>query len=467
MIEFPFIGGTEGDDIFLSPQRTVNLYPEVGQYKTRASLNGFPGDTLYAKLGKGPYRGGKTFKDHSIHVSGSSVFKVDKGSLVSSVGSLTTTSGLVEIAENGFELMIVDGVDGFVWNGTSLTKIIDTTFTQLNSDSVTYLDSAFWVNRPGTADVFGSDVLDATTWNAAKTARAEYKSDNVIKVWQDRQLFLGGTTTTQIYFNSGATPMPFDPLQQGRMIYGLASKDTVQVIDNTTHALFIDENGGVFAGKVNGSVVERISTRGLDRYWYTIDYTDAYSMAIQFAGHELYILTFPLADTQKGRTFAYEAQTKLWFEIGKYVPTIHDFGKYHARAHLFFDGKNLIGDENGDLWALDENSFTFQDTNEVISLRRAPVIHKNRERLFFNKLQLDVRVGEGTNSGQGFDPKLRLEISDNGGRSFKNFREKSIGKQGEYEQRVQFYQLGSSYDRVFQASISDPVPRQFMGAYLE
>jgi hypothetical protein len=467
MIEFPFSGGTVGDDIFLSPQRTVNLYPEVGQYKTGAALIGWPGDNLYASLGQGPIRGSKIFKDHSVVVSGSGVYKVAKGGIVSTIGTLTTASGFVGIAESGLELMIVDGVNGFIWNGDTFTQILDAEFIQLNSDSVAYLDNAFWVNRPGTGQFYGSNVLDASTWTATKLASAEYKSDNITKIWTDRELMIGGDTTVQVYYNSGASPMPMEPLRQGRLIYGVASKDSIKVVDNTTHGLFVDENGGVFAGRLNGYTIERISTRGLERYWYSIDYTDAYALAIHFGGHEFYVLTFPQADTGRGRTFAYEAESRVWFEIGNFVTGINDFEKYHALTHFFFDGKNLIGDESGDLWALDSDVYTFQGANEILSVRRCPVIHDSRDRLFFDSLEFDLEVGNGLNSGQGSDPKMTLKISDDGGRTFNNQRETSIGAQGKYEERVKFHQLGSSHDRVFEIMISDPVPRRIMGAYLE
>ena len=271
----------------------------------------------------------------------------------------------------------------------------------------------------------------------------------------------------QVYYNDSSTPMPMQPLRQGRIIYGLAAKESVVVVDNTTHGLFLDENGGVFAGRLNGYTIERISTRGLERYWHEIDYTDAYALGVHHGGHEFYILTFPQADTGRGRTFAYEAETRMWFGIGKYVSGQNDFEKYHALTHTHFDGKNLIGDEQGDLWELDPDSYTFQDSHAIVSRRRCPVIHDNRDRLFFENLEFDVEVGNGLNSGQGSDPKMVLKISDDGGRTFNNQRETSIGVSGEYEERVRFNHLGSSYDRVFDVSISDPVPRRFMGAYLE
>lgn len=262
MMEFPFIGGTESGDTAIDPQRTVNLIPEVGQTGAGASLIGFPGDKLYSTVHHGPSRATETFQDHLIHVSGSVVHKIDIGGAVTSVGTLTTASGDVEIAENGSELVIVDGQDGWVWDGNTLNLITDAVFVQLFPTSVTYLDSAFWVNRPGTGQFYGSDVLDATSWSATKVASAEFKSDNVEKIWTDRELMVGGKNTVQAYFNSGATPMPMEPLRQGRMIYGLASTKSVKIIDNTTHGLFKDKHGGIFVGRLNGYSMEQYQLVG-------------------------------------------------------------------------------------------------------------------------------------------------------------------------------------------------------------
>lgn len=455
-----------GKDIAISPQRTVNLYPELDQnYKNPLVLIGFPGLREWVDIGN-EARGGSTFKDHAIVVFGSGVYKLEKGGSWTSIGNLSTSSGIVEIAENGLELVIVDGKDGFVWDGVSFDKIIDPVFTQLKADSVTYLDDSFIVNRPGTGQIFASDALDAKTFSATKTTTAEYKSDPVNKVWVDRELILGGTETLQVYYNSGATPMPFEPDRQGRLIYGVAAKNSVIIMDNTTHGLFQNKDGGIFAGRMDGYTVTRVSTRSLERFWSGIDYADAYAFGIHWKGHEFYIITFPLADTGLGRTFGYDASTKLWFELGDYESGIGDFRKYTGTFHLFFGGRHLIGADDGKIYETRDDVFLY-GSKEIVSLRRCPVLHRGRERLFFNTLQIDMDVGVGTNSGQGLSPVCRLEISDDGGKSFKNFRNRSIGQHGETEQRVKFTQLGSSYDRVYQLSISDPVTRKLIDGYTD
>lgn len=468
MIKFPFIGGTTAHrkSIAFSPQRTVNLYPEQDpNYKDPLVLDGFPGLEQWADFEK-PLRAGILFKDYAVVVAGNVVHAIEKSGATSSIGILSKTTDIIDMDENGLELMIVDGDSGYVWDDERFRIIGDSTFRQLKSDSVAYLDSAFVVNRPGTGQIFASDSFDALTWNAAKTATAEYKSDHVVSVWTDRELFLGGTRTTQVYWNRGTSPMPFEPLRQGRIIYGIAARRSIAVMDNTSHALFRDEHGGVFVGRLNGYAVERVSPPGLNKFWHSIDYKDAYAFPMHWAGHEFYILTFPVADHGFGRTFCYDASTKLWFELGVWNASIGDFAKFPGVFHVFLGEQSLIGADDGKLYRVSDSVFKYGES-EIVSLRRAPVIHNHRERIFFDKLQIDMDVGHGLNSGQGSDPVCRLEISDDGGRSFKNYREKSIGQTGEHEQRVQFHQLGSSYDRVFQVSISDPVPRRFISGYVD
>ena len=469
MIEYPFLGGTQignDADIFLSPQRTVNLYLENGNYRNKSALIGWPGDKRYAgATNRGNARGAHTFKDHAVFVAGTNAYRLDKGGIVTQIGGLTTGSGFVEIAENGLQLMIVDGENGYVWDGSNFTVISDQNYPK-TADSVAYLDSAFLVNKPGTGQIYASETLDALTWDELRKAVAEYKSDPVVTLWENRELHLGGSQSTQAYYYSGASPMPFAPIRQGRMIYGVAAKNSVRNLDNTTFALFQDENGGIFVGRVTGFNVVRVSTRGMDRYMSQIDYKDSYAMGIDLWGHEMYLITFPVADHGRGRTFGYSIPTNTWFEVGKYEPTINDFGKFHGRVHLFFDEEHLFFDGRGDIWALDSSSYTIGG-EPLIASRTCSVIRSARERVFFNGMMIEADVGHGLNSGQGSDPQIRLEISDDGGRTYPDFIMGDLGAGGEYENEIRFTQLGSSYDRVFRASISDPVPRKFLGAYLE
>ena len=147
------------------------------------------------------------------------------------------------------------------------------------------------------------------------------------------------------------------------------------------------------------------------------------------------------------------------------LAALGDFQKWDVRSHCFFDGKNIVGDSAGNLHTLSDSVYTF-DGETMVSLRRAPVVHESRNRMFIHKLEIDMEVGTSTvMSGQGSDPLIMLDISQDGGRSWRS-RNQNLGASGEYLQRVQWHQLGSGYDMVFQVSVSDPVPRKFIAGYV-
>lgn len=470
MIKFPFIGGTYPNEPELTfcTQRTVNLYPEHDpNYEEPLVLEGFPGYSLWTPLNDGPVRGSQKFKDHAIVVSKNVVYRVSKDGAARQVGSINTEAGRVSMDENGSQLMLVDGRDGWVWNGTTWQQITDSTFTDTKADTVTHMDSYFIVNKPGTGSIWVSDSFDGLNWNSLRTATAEFKSDDVVAVWADRELMLGGESTTQIYYNSGASPMPFEAARQGRIIYGLAARDSVAILDNTSHFLAQDKNGGVFLARSNGYSVERVSNRAWERTWSKYsNIKDAFAFAMQWGGHEWYVLTFDTADHGFGRTFVYDASTQLWFEVGIYRPSIGEFVKWKITSHVYLDGKHIVGDSDGNLNIVESDNYSFAGTT-IIALRRSNVIHQNRDRIFFNALEINMKTGLETSTVS--NPRLMLDISDDGGHTWKERRYKSLAGHGanKYDVRARFRRLGSSYDRVFQVSISDPVPRKFVSGFVE
>ena len=67
----------------------------------------------------------------------------------------------------------------------------------------------------------------------------------------------------------------------------------------------------------------------------------------------------------------------------------------------------------------------------------------------------------------GEDPQVMLRISNDGGKTWVAESWRSAGKVGEYLQRVDWNRLGCARRRVFEVSMTDPVPWRIVGAYLE
>lgn len=62
------------------------------------------------------------------------------------------------------------------------------------------------------------------------------------------------------------------------------------------------------------------------------------------------------------------------------------------------------------------------------------------------------------------DRKVFICYSNNGGRTWSNWRERSLGEIGEYEKRVKLNRLGKFRNRIFKIRVSSPIRRDLLGA---
>lgn len=74
-----------------------------------------------------------------------------------------------------------------------------------------------------------------------------------------------------------------------------------------------------------------------------------------------------------------------------------------------------------------------------------------------DRFELGMGTGVGLTTGQGSDPQISLLISDDGGKQFYHYDTRSLGKKGDYLDRVYWSKLGSSYNRVYRLEVSDAV----------
>ena len=77
-----------------------------------------------------------------------------------------------------------------------------------------------------------------------------------------------------------------------------------------------------------------------------------------------------------------------------------------------------------------------------------------------------METGIGLATGQGSDPQVMLRWSDDGGETWSNEHWRSAGKIGVYKARVLWNRLGSSRDRVYEITMSDPVPWRIIDAMI-
>ena len=102
-------------------------------------------------------------------------------------------------------------------------------------------------------------------------------------------------------------------------------------------------------------------------------------------------------------------------------------------------------------------------------LRTFPHLSAEQVWAFHKSLQIDMETGVGVSDpdAQGYDPVVFLRWSDDGGHTWSNSHEKSLGLQGQYRHRIIYRQLGRSRDRIYELSMSDPVRANVIAGYLD
>lgn len=117
----PFLGGFEvGRSKSVADNLLVNLYAEVVDTKQGKDIGAFymcPGLDLLVTIGIGPIRGSQPMGGLLYVVSGNQVWTVDTGFTPTLLGTIGTDTGPVSLINNGTQMNIFDGVNGYVVPG--------------------------------------------------------------------------------------------------------------------------------------------------------------------------------------------------------------------------------------------------------------------------------------------------------------------------------------------------------------
>lgn len=444
----------------VSAQRVVNCYAEKEppDAKTQVAVFGSPGLLPLATCGTGPVRGFNYMNGVAYVVSGQRLYSVTSTGVVTDIGGSIAGTGFVSMGNNGTQVCIVNGVNGFIWSQTSGFQVItDPNFH--SASTVTFFDNYFVFPWDGTNKFFISNSLDGTSYNGADFASAEVSSDFVLSIVnQQENLLIFGEKTIESWYDAGAVSFPFQRTGSSTIERGCAARFTPIKEDNSVFFLGDD----LMFYRLNGIQLQRVSTHAIEQTWQSYaTVSDAYTFSYTFEGHKFINLIFPSANA----SWVLDIATGYWHERESWDINNNSYGRWRGNCCLTAFGKVLIGDAySGQIGYLDANTFT-EFGNTMRALMISPPIHKDRKRVYISLLELDVESGVGLNNGQGSDPQIMMDYSRDGGRTFINLQIwNSLGKIGAYLQRVRWFRLGQSRQWLIRLMISDPVKRVIISA---
>lgn len=455
----PFIGPSYvSRSVSVDAQRSINLYPEIvesGDGKNKAVLYGTPGKVVFTTLPTTPLRGMWEVQGRAFAASGNALYEIFSDGTYVSRGALNSYVGYVSFSDNEDELNLVDGNNSYILNLHSNSYNQNPTGF-LRSRTVSFLDGYFIYVHPDTREFYLSNLNDGLTFTATDLATKEGGSDKLAATAiANRQLYLFGERTTEVWYDTGALDFPFSPVSGVFVETGCVAPFSICKMDNTLFWVGRDKLGDRIVYQFKGYTPVRVSTHAIEKILQDMgDAENLNGYVYQEEGHTFYVINHPDAET----TVVFDAATQLWHERQSYNAGTGTLTRDRGGFFTFAFGKRLIGDfEDGRIYQSDLDFYS-EAGQPIHRIRRAPHISDNLNRLFFDFFQVDIEAGIGLDgTAQGTDPQMMMRYSNDGGRTWSNERTASMGKLGEYKRRAFWNQLGQGRDRVYEVKITDPV----------
>jgi hypothetical protein len=305
----------------------------------------------------------------------------------------------------------------------------------------------------GTSQIFEvSNVGDPTTINGLNFASAESDSSPLVRPYAYKQVAnMFKTESNELWWNSGQGNPPFDRIQGGIINVGLGAPYSIAQTpdflfyfgnDNQVHTL----TGGT------GAVDTPISTPAMAKLFQKYTTTsDAIGWAMELEGQWFYVITFPTQNI----SWCYPVGGE-WFQWGSGLT-----GRIQGNDFADCYGLKIVDDyQSGNLYLLDAETYT-DNGNPIIRQRDSGPIYGELlkapgKEFEINYIEIIMETGVGLVTGQGSVPKLGIQMSRDGGKTFGTERLINIGVAGQ-ETTVKTGSFGRFKNCVIRLNSSDPV----------
>ena len=350
--------------------RTINLFLETtqpgGASKAPAYLQGTPGMRPRAIWPDQPIRG--LFQnDAGCFVVGGGLF----GQLFEdyTIGpTFPVLNDLLPIswASNGSagnQIILASGGNGYIYNTLTqaFTQIIDPDFPS-PCRMVEFMDGYFLALKGGGSRSFSWSALeDGLSWDPLDVAERSEASDNLQALIRNhREIWLMGSLTTEVWYDSGDPTAIFQPLQGVFLEQGNAARFTTQRIDNTLIWVGSNADGQSIVWRADGYLPRRISTFGVEQQIQQHEPRPNWSsLVFQMNGHLFYALVIPEND----RTWLYDVMLDRWVEWNHWNTTTATWEPHVVGTHCAAFETHLFGDRFSG--AIYEGSMQFFDEQIV------------------------------------------------------------------------------------------------------
>ena len=382
----------------------------------------------------------------------------------SELGTVTTSyTGPAWMRNNQSQLCIVDGVTGYVYvlSSNTFTQITDTDFP--GASSLDYQDGYGLFSVPGSNQWFFSSIQDFLTYDALDFYSKQALTDNIrsIRSFKREPYIYGTDFGSEVWYNAGgdnsSLQSPTFARNTGGLInYGLASPKGVDDMDGTV-LTWLSSNGqliqaaGQQAAVVSNQMFDRevAGDGSLEHPGYST-IADCLTFSYRDQGHIFQQFTFPSVDA----TWVLDGTTQLLVKRESYKAA-GGYGRHRANCYVRHNNKHYVGDfENGMIY---EMSAAYLDDAGYPIRRRLYSQDMNSGRTLVSYPNIQVMLETGYGLPAGAVPQIGLEFSEDGGSTWSNMVNRSVGATGQRQWQANWDQLGSGYRRMYRLTMTDPI----------
>lgn len=438
-VNVPFAVQVGDNGITQNSQETlVNMYAEiVPSGRSRLIRRQRPGLSLKKAL-VGEKRCIEKFgSDHYCVVS--NIFYKFDGTTLTNLGTLSTSTGRCwMICNDNAEIMISDGVNGYFWNGSTLS-VITKPSGMTGFGTLAYMSGYGIIAVPDSDRFYYTPNSDFSQVNTLDYLSAESSPDKIVRVFVDHnELWVAGERTTEIWQPVSGS-VPFQSVTNAVLSRGCGAAGSYVAEDNTL--LFLGDDGIVY--RVDGYRPAAVSNRVIEEKISSVPSSvreSAQAFVYTSNGNKFYTIRF-----KDYLTVQLNIATGLWNEVQSLNK--NDFDVVGPAGH----DSDFILTAKG-ISALDTSLNTDDGEIMIRSGTSAPA-WANGNRVAVNFFQLVAEVG-GIGVGETAEVMMRFAPD---GVTFGNERKRTLGSTGEYVHRVIWRNLGFGRSPVIRFSVSDDV----------
>lgn len=352
-------------------------------------------------------------------------------------------------ADNKSELIIAGGSNLIKWEGVGYTtKLID---DSPESTHIAFLDGFLLANRRIAAEnnkvIQFSEFEDIDTWFLNSIFSAVGDPDEVMGVTvNQREAYIIGEKTTEIWQNVGASPVPFNRAHIWQ--YGTCAKYSIILADNSV--LFIDQDRRIL--RISGRELVRVS-EAIEEELSTYEIiSDCVTSSFSWNGSTHVLFVFPA----ERKTWSIDLRNNQWtewrgFSIDWDRPRIN-CSYYSQDTRECFAGDFATGR----IWKFSDTIKTDADGIFKRSRKFSQIDQGSSVKKQVRVLRINMKRDVATSYTDFANPKIEIRWRDDG-KFWTNWKQISLGEIGEKKRFVDVHRLGLYRTRQYEIQCSDPV----------